>query len=115
MANAGLRQKVDTKAGRRYSHLFGDRSPGFVGIEFCGRRCIFGRGVAKVLVEEDAVLVDDEGRDTRVAVLFRVSDEGETSGHLSVDDVIFRAALGIGSLFREHAIEVTVKWLLLNP
>src|SRR5438876_71459 len=70
--------------------------------------------VAKVLVVEDAVLVDDEGRDAGVAVLLGVSDEGEASGHLSVDDVIFRAAFGIGALFREHAIEVPVKWLLLS-
>ena len=42
-----------------------------------------------------------------------VCDESEASGHLAVDDVIFRASLGVGALFSEDPVEVTVKRLLL--
>ena len=74
---------------------------------------ILGCVLAEVFLVDDAVLVDDECRDAGVAVLLRIGDEGEASGHLPVDDVVFRASLGIGALFGEDAIEVTVKWLLL--
>src|SRR5271154_1962804 len=95
------------------SHSLWYHRPSFVGIEFCGGRCGFGRAVAEILVVEDAVLVEDECRDTRVAALLRICDKGEAPGHFSVDDVILRATFGVGALFREHAIEVAVKWLLL--
>ena len=74
---------------------------------------VFGGVLAEVLLVDDAVLVDDEGRDAGVAVPLRIGDEGETSGHLPVDNVVFRSSLGIGALFGEDAIEVTVERLLL--
>src|SRR5271157_6314768 len=93
--------------------LFGHRTPAVVGIELCHRFRHLSGVLAEVFLVHNSVLVDDEGRDAGIAILLRIGDEGKASGHLSVDDVIFRAAFGIRTLLGEDAIEVAVKWLLL--
>src|SRR5271157_6372273 len=93
--------------------LFWHRTPALVGIELRHRFRQLSGVLAEVLLVHNSVLVDDEGREAGIAILLRIGDEGEASGHLSVHDVIFRAAFGIRTLLAEDAIEVAVKWLLL--
>ncbi len=40
--------------------------------------------------------------------------KAKSSGHLSVDDEVFRAAFRVGALLVEHAIEVYVEGLLFS-
>src|SRR5436190_1550302 len=57
-------------------HLLGDR----------------GRARAEVLLEDRAVLVDDERHDAALAVLRRIRDHREAGEHAAIDDVVVGAA-----------------------
>ena len=46
----------------------------------------------EVDVVDDAVLVDDEGLDARLAIFGRPSDEAEAGDHVAIDDVVVGAA-----------------------
>ena len=55
------------------------------------------------------MLIDDKRHDASVVVGSRVGDISEPACHLTVDDVAFRAALGISPLLIQYPEEVAVE------
>ncbi len=72
--------------------------PGVVWIEFGQRLCDIGSILAKILFVDHPILIDDERLDTRISVLRRVRNIGESTGHLSIDGIRLRTAFGCGTL-----------------
>ncbi len=74
--------------------------------------CRFRRGLAQILLEQHAILVDDEGHHARVAVFRGIGDEGKSTNRFSIDDIFLRTARRFIGLPREHmevvAMEIRV-------
>jgi hypothetical protein len=87
------------------------RHPGLIGIESGHRLCHIAGIFPKVFFEDHSVLVDDERLNTRLAILRRVRNIGESTGHLSIDDIVFGAALGIGTLIVQLPEIITIERL----
>src|SRR3982751_5079220 len=66
------------------------------------------RVVAEAALVEDAVVVGEEGHDAGVAVLRRVGDDGEPADEVAVDEVVGRAAGGLGALGGQQPVAVAV-------
>ena len=66
---------------------------------------------AQVFLVDDAVFANDEGHDAGISVIRRIRQGGKPAGHLSVYDVILRAAFGFVSLFGEEPVVVAIEWL----
>src|SRR5271166_2641065 len=94
---------------RRTCLLLYDAPPG-IGIELarCGRR--FCCGLAQVLLQQHAILVDHERHYAGVAVLRRVGDQAESARHLPIDQVLLRAARRFIALAIQHAEVIAVEW-----
>ena len=69
---------------------------------------IFSCVGTEVLFVHDPFATDHEGHDSGFAVLHRNSQDGKTARHLSVNDVVLRAAFGVSTLGRENSQRVTV-------
>ena len=78
------------------------RGPAGIGIELghCGSGLC--SGAAQVLLEQHAILVNDERHHAGVAVFSGIGDESKTAGHLSIDHVVLRAAGRVTPLPSEH-------------
>src|SRR5215472_3963026 len=85
-------------------------TPGGIGIEFSHCRCRLRRGLPQILLEEEAVLVDDKGHHSRVAVLRRIGNDGESSNHLPIDKVDLCATRRPAALPFHHAEVVAMEW-----
>jgi hypothetical protein len=68
---------------------------------------------SQIFLVDDAILADDEGHDAGVAVLRRISQNGEATGHLSVNEVVFSATLCAGSLLGGDSKIVSIERLRL--
>src|SRR5258708_20767751 len=62
--------------------------------------------LAKILLIHNSILVNDEGHHAGRQVFRRIGHESETFGHLSVYDVIFRAAGAVFSLTGQDVVIV---------
>src|SRR5208282_4450308 len=67
----------------------------------------------QVLLIDLAVLIDDEGHHSRVAIAGRVSKQRESSGHLARDDIAFGAIRRVGSLTGQQPVKVAVEGMRL--
>src|SRR6476620_976555 len=91
---------------RRPGHV--DLLPSRVRVE---RRDLLGklRGVRpEVFLEYCAGVIHDEGHYAGVAVFGRISDQGKTSDHLAIHDIVGCAAFRVRSLFGDDLIVVAV-------
>src|SRR5260370_3918783 len=86
------------------------RAPACIGIELAHCCCGFSCRRPQVLLEQHAILVDDEGHYSRIAVLRRISHEGKSTNHLPIHDVILRAARRVNALPGQHVEEVAMEW-----
>src|SRR4051794_27969027 len=82
--------------------------PGLVGIEPIHPLDELHSVVAEVLLVDDAIVVDEEGRDAGVAVFGGPGEQREAADHLALDDIAERPAGGIRALLREDAIVVAM-------
>src|ERR1700683_4892822 len=83
--------------------------PGLVRIvlsHFTGQRGCVG---AKVLLDDDTVLVDHECHHSRSAILGGISQECEALGHLATDQVVLCSARSIPALRCQYFVVVPVK------
>src|SRR5580658_270285 len=94
----------------RNSESFRYHSPTVIGIELSHGSGCFRRSLSQVLLEKHAVLIDDECHHSRITVLRRIRHECESAGHLPVDHVVFRAAIGATALFGQHMKKVAMEW-----
>src|SRR5271163_2389681 len=62
----------------------------------------------KVLFEDLARVIDDEGHHPRVSVFIRIGDEPVSADHLAVDDVVDRPAGRMRSLLGEDLVVVAM-------
>ena len=98
--------------GRR--HSLGTRSsaansgPDLVRIECRHARCDLRCRTPEVLLEDDALMVHDEGHDARIAVLGRISDETEATDHLAAHHIIECAAGSLRPLSLQDLVVVAV-------
>src|SRR5215472_16619421 len=90
------------------SFLYG--APGGIGIEFSDCCCRLRRGLPQILLEEEVVLVDDKGHHSRVAVLRRIGNDGESSSHLLIDKVDLCASRRPAGLPFQHPEVVAMEW-----
>src|SRR3984885_7073558 len=85
--------------------------PGLVGIE-SGHLCCHIDGIfPQVLFEDHSVLVDDEGLNTRIAVLRRIRKKAEPAGHFSIDKIRLGATLRIRTLIFQLPEVITIEGL----
>src|SRR6266851_5045319 len=75
------------------------------GHRFC-KLCCVG---TKVLFVNGSRFVDNESLHTRGAVLRRVGDEGESRGHLPVDDIVLGSARCMRSLARKDPEKIAIE------
>src|SRR5271165_7567790 len=88
-----------------------ESSPGVVGIEL-GHSFRLVRSIfAEIFLEDHSVLIDDECLDTRFIVLCRIRNIAKSAGHLSIDNIRLRAALGIGTLTIQPPEVIAIEWL----
>src|SRR5580704_15178141 len=64
--------------------------------------------LTQVVLQRDAVLVDEEGCHAGLSVFRGISEDRETSGHGSVNEVVLRCAMRLRPLACEHAEVITV-------
>jgi hypothetical protein len=74
----------------------GTRLPGRIRVLFLHFPRDSGGVHTKVLLVDAALLVDNEGHDTALAIRSRPGDERETCDHISIDDI---AVLASGRVF----------------
>src|ERR1700692_1832652 len=86
-----------------------DRTPARIGIELSRCGCRFCRGLSQILLEQHAILIDDEGHDSRVSVFGGISDEGKSTGHFPCDQVLLRTTSRLIALSLQHVEVVAVE------
>src|SRR5205085_2724582 len=82
--------------------------PAIAWVEALHRRGELRRLRPEILLEDDAVLVHEEGHHARLLVGRRPGDQREAARELAVLAVVERATLGTGALRRENAVEIAV-------
>src|SRR3984893_4817591 len=79
----------------------------------CGHRfsklCCVG---TEILFIDDARFVDNESHHARGTVLRRICDEGESCGHLSVDDIVLGSARDMRPLARENSEKIAIERIM---
>src|SRR5712692_5373743 len=63
----------------------------------------------EIFFVDDARFVDNESHHARGTVLRRICDEGESCGHLSVDDIVLGSARCIRPLAREYSEKIPIE------
>lgn len=84
-------------------------APANIGIKLGHLGHRFGRDYTQVLLKQHSILVDDESHHSRIAVLGRVSYEGESTHHFSIDHVVLRPSGGMLALPFQHLKIIAVK------
>src|ERR1700761_2751743 len=69
------------------------------------------RRLAEIFLIDGAVLADEEGHDARIPVFRGIGQNGKTARHVSVHDVIHRAAFRLISLAGEYAVVIAIEGL----
>ena len=64
--------------------------------------------------KHDAVLVDQKGHDSRVAILRRIGDKSKPARHVSIDEVVLGAARRVRALRLQRVEEIAVERLRLR-
>src|SRR6202020_1590337 len=64
---------------------------------------------AEILFVDGAGLSDHESHHTRGAVIDRVSDKGESSGHHAIDDIVLGSVRSMWSLARQYPKHIAVE------
>src|SRR6266851_4470496 len=83
--------------------------PGGIRVILGHRLCNFCCLRTKILFVNGSECVDYESHQTRGVVLDRVGDEGETRGHLRIDDIVLGAARGMWPLASEDAEHIPIE------
>src|SRR5205807_3746004 len=89
-------------------------APSIARIVFRDACCNIGSLFPQIFLIDGTVLADDEGHDSRIPISGWVGENCEAASHLSVRNVIRRAAGGFVSLFCQDLEIVAVEglWLL---
>src|SRR5580658_1845074 len=66
-------------------------------------------GLPQILLEQHTILVNDECHHSRIAVFRGIGYEGESAGHLAIDDIVLRAALRVTTLPLQHTEVVAIE------
>src|SRR5580692_11612347 len=77
-------------------------APTGIGVELAHCGCCFRCVLAQILLQQYAILVDEECHDPRIAVFSWIGDEGESTGHLPIDHVVLRAPWRVTALPPQH-------------
>src|SRR5579863_8412621 len=94
---------------RRHSTSIFDKAPCFIGIKSAHCSCRLRSGLTKVLLKQDAILVDDEGHNSGIAVLRGIGNKRKSTDHLPIDHVVLCAAWSITCLLIENAEKVAME------
>ena len=83
--------------------------PTGIGVELSHCGCCFRCGLAQILLQQQAILVDKECHHPGIAVFSWIGDEGESTSHLPIDNVVLRAAWRVTTLPRQHVKVIAVE------
>src|SRR5271163_1990519 len=86
-----LAQRCFAKNGNSLLLYWG---PARIGVELGHCGCCLCCISSQILLQQVAVLIDDESHHAGVAVLSWIGDEGEAAGHLSIDDIVLGKMTG---------------------
>ena len=104
-----------TQYSRLWSHLVVEKfvsayeCPGAVGVITSHGCRKLRRSRTQVFLEDSAILANDEGLDAGRSVRSWKCYDRETTGHFSINNVIARAPVRVGTLRRENAEEVAME------